>query len=578
MSRRPVRAAAAALLAAVLAGCGLPLQDGVRSPGPVAGDAQAPGGSQVLPPGPQPDAGPRSIVQGFLDAQANPDDDHAKAREFLHPDVRDAWSDDRVLVRSPGAEITVAPGDETRVTVGTTVVAGIADDGSFALLSERREESYRLRPDDAGQLRLAEVPDGLRLVAEDVATSFRPYDVLFLRGSGTAERAQLVPDRVFVPVGSDPADTLVRRLLAGPSAALTDAVRSAVPPGAALRSPVTTADGVVTVDLSGQARLATPTERRELSAQLVWTLRGAGQVFTALRLLVDGEPLDVDGAGEPQDRDEWTEYDPTRPVEGGALLVRDGRVAALSGGAPAGAGDSGLLAELVAVSPDDGTLALLTDSGSVVRTGPPGGPFSAFLTDGPVASLSWGSGEQGLWVVRGGPEPEVVLVPAAPAAAAAVPYVRPADAGPLTALRVSRDGARVAGVFGTGAGRQVFVGRVERASEGAGGPGGVRLIGFRAVAPGLTDVADVGWESGTSLVVLGALGTANRLPVRVAVDGSSIEPVRSLGLDGEPQALTTAPGRALVVGTLLADRQVLFVEEDGLFRGPVPGSAPAYAG
>ena len=74
------------------------------------------------------------------------------------------------------------------------------------------------------------------------------------------------------------------------------------------------------------------------------------------------------------------------------------------------------------------------------------------------------------------------------------------------------------------------------------------------------------------------LGTATRPRVGVAVDGSEVEPVRTLGLDGEPQTLTAAPGRPLVVGAALAGRQVLFVEENGLFQPPVPGSAPSYPG
>jgi hypothetical protein len=66
--------------------------------------------------------------------------------------------------------------------------------------------------------------------------------------------------------------------------------------------------------------------------------------------------------------------------------------------------------------------------------------------------------------------------------------------------------------------------------------------------------------------------------VRVAVDGSEVEPVRTLGLDGEPQTLTVAPGQPLVVGAALGGRQVLFVEENGLFTERVPGAVPAYAG
>lgn len=583
--RSTARLLALLLSALVLAGCGLPLESGVRSPGPVAGDAQEPGGTQLLPLGPQPDAGPRAIVQGFLSAQASADDDHAVARQFLHPQIRELWTDDDVLIRSPAVDLVIDPADERAVVARTEVLAAIAEDGSYTLARRPLEEVYRLRPDENGQLRLSEVPPGLRLTPGDAGRSFQPYDVYFLRSTGSlgGELPRLVPDRVFLPAGADPADALVRQLLAGPSAALTDAVTTAIPEGTELRRPVTTADGVLTVDLTAPVAAASGAMRRHLSAQLVWTLRGAGQVFTSLRLLVDGEPLEVAGAGSVQDRDAWTDYDPARPDEGGpALLVRDRRLASLSSGPPPSeATDGRLPVDAAVASPATGRFALLTrpeqeGEQEVLRTGPPRGPFTPVLSGGSVGSMSWGPGDEGLWVVQVGPDPEVLLLPDGASRPVPVPYTRPAGAGALALLRISRDGARAAAVFGAGSERQVFVGRVDRLGEDSAGE--VRLAGFRPVAPGLTDVADVAWSSGTSLVVLGALGTANRLPVRVAVDGSELEPVRTLGLDGEPETVTAAPDRPLVVGTQLAGRPVLFVEESGLFREPVPGVAPRYPG
>lgn len=574
MRRALLRRGAALLLAAsVTAACGLPVEGGVRSPGRVSGDAQEPAGTQALPPGPQDGDGPREIVQGFLRAQASPTDDHALAREFLHPEIRESWSDDQVLVRTPAVDLAVNPDDQSRVVVRAQVVAEITTDGSHQLQPKRFEEEYVLR-DDAGQLRLVEVPEGLLLTPRDANSSFEPKDVYFLREGAAGELPRLVPDRVFLPVDADPAEALVRSLLTGPSSALTSAVTTAVPEGTELRRPVATDDGVVTVDLTGQLDALSVPARQQLSAQLVWTLRGAGQVFTSLRLLHDGRPLQVEGAGQVQDRAEWPAYDPTRPEQDGTLLlVRDGRLAAIGGGPPTSEATDGRLPVAAGVaSPSTGSVALLSTAPDVVRIGPAAGPFDVALQRGPVGSMSWGAGDAGLFVVEVGAEPQVLLLPGSGAAPVAVPHDRPQRVGPLASVRVSRDGARVAAVFGAGAERQVFAGRVERAPEG------LRMAGFRPVAPSLTDVADVAWESPTSLIVLGALGTANRLPVRVAVDGSELDPVRTLGLDGEPQALAAAPGQPLVVGTRLDDRAVLFVEESGLFREPVPGSAPAYPG
>jgi hypothetical protein len=237
---------------------------------------------------------------------------------------------------------------------------------------------------------------------------------------------------------------------------------------------------------------------------------------------------------------------------------------------------------MAVISPSSGRIAVLTrdedpETGAdVVRTGPPAGPFEPFASLTRVRSLSWGSGDLGLWVVSSPADPgePVAHLLAAPGDdPLPVVFVPPADVGPLTTLRVSRDGARVAAIFGEGSDRRLYVGRVEPAEPGA------RLAGLRPVAPGLTDVADVAWESGTSMVALAPLGTPNRLPVRVTVDGSEVEPVDALGLDGEPETVAAAPGRPLVVGAVLAGRPVLLVEEGGLFRLQADtGSAPAYAG
>ena len=189
--------------------------------------------------------------------------------------------------------------------------------------------------------------------------------------------------------------------------------------------------------------------------------------------------------------------------------------------------------------------------------------------------MSWGPGDPGRWGGGGGAEPAVLRVLDASTGGGLfpVPYSRPPGAGPLASLQVSRDGARVAAVFGEGAGRQLWVGRVERSTEGT------RIAGLRPVAPALADVADVSWESGTSLVALGTLGTANRLPVRLTVDGSELEAVRTPGLDGEPEAVTASPGRPLVVGTRRGEDPVLFGEQGGLFRErEEPGALPAYPG
>jgi hypothetical protein len=589
VSRRGGRLLPGALLAVLaLSACGLPVEQGVRSADPVAPEPVERGDIQVLPPGPVPGAGPRDVVLGFLGAQTSADDGHALAREFLAEASQD-WDDaSGAVVYDPSTlEVAVDPEDERLVRVRADTVATIAADGSYSLDEGSQEEAYLLTADPAGELRLAEVPSGLRLTPAGASRAFRPREVFFL-GLPDVPRVsdRLVPDRVFLPA-SDEVDALVRRLLAGPSSALRGAVASAVPEGTELRAPVqlSESDGVVTVDLTAAAASAGAQQRRQLSAQLFWTLQAALPTASSLRLLVDGRPLDVPDAGPLQDRADWAAFDPGGAAPGGALYVEERRVRRLDGALVASEITDGRLAVDVAVaSPASSRVAVITrdedpaTGTDVVRAGPAAGPFEPLVSLPRIRSLSWGSGERGLWIVAAQADPAqgsvVQLLPGGPGAPAVpVVYVSPADAGPLVALRISRDDARVAAVFGEGVERRLYVGRVEPAEPG------LRLAGLRAVAPALTDVADVAWETGTSLVVLAPLGTPNRLPVRVAVDGSEVEPVRALGLDGEPETVAAAPGRPLVVGAVLAGRPVLLVEEGGLFRLQADtGSAPTYPG
>lgn len=604
MSRRaggvtaPLRAVllAGSLLAVpLLAGCGgLPLPSGVQQPGPVTADRAVAGEVQVLPPGPRDEDPPVEVVDGFLRAQSNPDDDHAIARQFLAAGVE--WDDSAgVAVIDPATlEVRADPSDPASVTVTAVRRATIGPDGAFSLEQGGPVvERFRLERDGLGRWRIAELADGLLLSAADVQRSFRAFDVYFLRddlpGGTPAPRSgqvDLVADRVFLPATDDPAPALVGALLRGPSASLQGAVSSALPADTELAAPVEQSAGIVTVDLGPQVSALPGPERARLSAQLVWTLRqGMGEDFLGLRLRSQGEPFDVPGVRGVQERSAWNAFDPDRPSAQEAGFVRDRALRALDGRLPLGpAAATALPVDEAAASPLDGRLALLTEvpEGVALRVGSATGPFGDPLLLRPgLTSPSWGSGRDGLWLLEGTtgqvlrvPVPELGgATPAPPPGPVETVPVAGVD-GPVAAVRVSRDGARAALVVGAGAGRALWVGRVE-----AGPDGQVRIAGARRVAPGLTDVTDVAWETSTSLVVLARSRGSGVAPFRVSVDGSVEEPLRLGGLSGRPVGLAGSAGRPLVVSTVdEQDRQLLFRDSGGLFREEGPGSAPFYPG
>ncbi|MCW2608002.1 MAG: Lipoprotein LpqB, beta-propeller domain-like protein, partial [Frankiales bacterium] len=511
----------AALALLLLTACGLPLPRGVQTPGRVPADRAPTEEVEVLPPGPAAGADPVEIVTTFLSAQSSPVDRHAVAREFLTPEAAAKWDDEAgVQVYDPSRLVVTRPAPET-VRVVFQLSAEVDADGVYRRVARSDTQDYRVSC--AGpRCRIAALEPGLRLDPATLVRSFVPRAVHFLAptvpGAATAA-PHLVADLVWLP-GTSLAQRLVSAVLRGPSSALEGSVQTAVPRGTALLQEVRTEpDGTVTVDLSPQVEALDPAGRERLSAQLVWTLRALGTGFTRLRLLSEGRPLVVDGSSAPQEADGWQAYDPERLRPRVPALYVAGRAlrSLVDGGLATSDATEGRLPVDVAASSPAGFLGLLTrraDGLVELRTGPQAGPFGRPRLTGDLSSPSWGSGEQGLFVLRAG---EVVLVPPE-GSAVRVPV--DGDGRPLRAVRIARDGVRVALLVGDADRPDLLVGRVQ---QDAGGP---RFVALREVVPTLRRVVDVAWESGTSLVVL-ATFPQGVLPARLPVDGATVRPLAS---------------------------------------------------
>jgi hypothetical protein len=548
-----MRRLAAAVCLLLAAGCGgLPLSGGVHQPGAVPAEQRQGGDVQVLPPGPRDDAPSDEIVRGFFRSQGNPSNAHASAREFLAPERRAAWRDNGP-VDVLGSVLDVQPldgrSDLLRVTGGA--IGQIAVDGSYAPVRHAIDFQVGLRKGARGRWQITTVPDGLVLSAADRDRSFRARNIYFLApaaGPGS-DPSHLVPDQVFLPVNANSADALVRRLLAGPSRPLGDSVATAFPSGTRVRSVRTNADGVVTADLSAEVGRATAAQKDQMSAQLVWTLRGLGTSFSQLRLLSAGKPVAGGSPGDSafvRDASDWQTYDPDGLAPRAPLYYvtqRRLRVLDPTSGPPSAA-TSRQPVDVGAASPRGGSFAMVVRvrGGAQLRTGPAAGPFTLRAQATSLAFPSWGSGEQGLWFLQDG---HVTLAPLT-GRPATVPVDGIAGQGPVVALRVSRDGVRVALVTGTGRTSQLRVGRIAERE------GRLRIVGVRSIAPGVDDIQDLSWDGATSLIVLGRAFTVTA-PVRVAVDGSSIALVnRILPDQWAPLSLAAAPDRPLVVGAHLS--------------------------
>lgn len=577
-----MRRALAALALLVLPACGLPLAGDVRAPRTVPEEQPRAGAVSVIPPGPQQDATPEQIVRGFLGAQSSPEGSHAVARQFLLPGT--AWDDRaRVEVYDP-ASLATEPGSDL-VTVTARRTARVGEDGAYRRVAGEIVDPYVVRRDHRGQWRLAKVPPGLRLTSLDLGRSFAPRDVHFLAPpyGEASSTGHLVADRVWLAVTDELPGLLVDALLRGPSSALRGSVLTAVPPGATRRAVRASADGTVTVDLGGPLGALPPPARERLSAQLVWTLRSAGNAFTRLRLLANGQPYEVDGTTEPQDAGDWQEYDPERlRPQAPAFYLSQRQLRSLDGGLATSPATEGTLPVDEAAASPDGFLALLTRTAphrADLSTGPQSGPFAPRLS-GDLSSPTYGSGEQGLWLLsRTTGSTRLLLLP--PQGPARVVPVDGLDNG-VRVVRVARDGVRVAFLVGEPGRGRLLLGRVS--TDRRGGP---VVEDVREVSGAVQGATDVAFASGTSMVVLTRF-PFGQLPARLAVDGSSLEVLESRLLQGlEPVSVTAAAGRPTVLaGRLRAPGggpapgpvQLFRDEGRGFVAQPGEGRAPFYPG
>jgi hypothetical protein len=574
-----VRRLVAACCLLALAGCGLPLAQGVKTRGEVTAGQQKPRDIRVLPPGPRDNASPEQEVRDFFGAQSSPDDRHASARAFLAPALQRTW-DDSSAVSVFSGDLTIKPGPRPGLVQVTAAIVGrIGDDGSYSLDRVPFAATVRVSRTAQGGWVLTSAPSGLLLSTADRDRSFRSRNVYYLAApvGRPAAPTHLVADPVFVPITADPADALVRRLLGGASTALGNSVSTAFPAGTTLLKSVdTAASGVVTVDLSEQVRLAPPSVKERMSAQLVWTLRGI-PAFSKLRLRSGGKDVGLGSTDTAslQDRGDWASWDPDRlPERAPAYYLSGRRLLSLDQDAP-GVPSSGRIVrppvDLAAASPDGQRLAVITRSatGAELRTGAiDGAAFTPRQRAPALSFLSWGSGEQGVWFLMGH---RVMLAPDE-----GLPHEVPVESiagfGPITGLRVSRDGARVGLIAGTGTAATLLVGRV---TFDHGTP---RIVGLRSVAPGVESVLDLAWDSATSLVVLGTQATL-AAAIRVSVDGSSTALVVRVSLVGAaPQSIAAAPDRPLVVGAVVGRASALFRDNGRYYAGEGAGYAPFYPG
>lgn len=548
MSRAQVLAALAGALV-LLGGCATVPEESQ----PVAVQQQELG--QIANPDvqqPPRDIDPLTVARDFVEASAQPVSNNAAARTYLDDAAAKAWQPGKVMnviddqfntVYAAGSTLPASP-TEVVVVVRGANLGMLGADSSFIPSRAPYELRLLVRKQSDGQWRVTNPPANIVMpYSAFVANYVRVPLYFFAQDSNT-----IVPDLRYVagkPQLGLPA-RVVSLLLSGPSDQLVGAVRSPLPEDANIEGTVTpTPDGALMVPLTGVGD-QTPEVKKLIAAQIVLSLQAV--TTNRVRLLSDGNAL-VDGHEDwlPSDVPSYTSLASPSADQAG-LMVSNGRIRSLADGTsiqgPAGQGAYQVVS--AAQSIDGRQLAIVENANGrqQLRIGPLASSaqqvnlFGGTLTRPtwrPTATADGTAGE--VWtVVDGSSVVRVLRTPDGGWTGQAVNAEEVLTVGPISVLRLSRDGARAAMVVNG----QLLVASVVRTQDA------VTLRSPRILQNGtLSGVVDVDWLSQDSLVA--ATTMPSQPVVKVPIDGLRMDTFNSSNLTPPVSAITAAPGRPIIV-------------------------------
>lgn len=517
---------------------------------------------------PRPGESPEEIVRDYLRAGGSYERKHARARAYLTPAGQRDWSDQRgTVVLDDSPYLDVRDGGST-VEMTARQQGRVEADGSYQGNAARSPYTFRLKKVD-GNWRIDNPPAGVLIESGTFEAAYEPWKVYFLDST----RSRVVPDVRWLSASRDSLPSLlVAAIEQGPSAGLRRAARSDLV-GVTLQNNVEQEGGLVKVYLAGLGD-GIDTLPSGGFAQLVWTLYQLG--VSGVEVYADGRLLEPRGRPTQslQRLSDWRQFDPDGvSVSTPAYFIRDGAVwtsrdAPVAG--PAGRGDFD--ASSVAVSADERSMAVVQrqPNGSRALYLGPARSLRRTVTGTSLSQPSWGIALDEVWVVRNGTE---ILLVSLGGRSTRVVLPGQGSIGTVRAVRLSRDGARVAVVAGAAPDARLYVGVVFREN------GAVRVEGLREVPVGETPVSDAAWSDALSLVALVRARQQDSGLYTVSIDGvTQSRLVATSGLPGPPSAIAAAPTLPLLTvagGTLW---RTPTAGENWIRVGPEPAAAPSYPG
>jgi hypothetical protein len=490
------------VLAVALAGCGGIPTSGSVQPGAVI-DEEPSGDFVYNPAGPQKGDSQLVIMRGFILAATNPQNDYEVARSFLDESIRGDWKPDEIVrIRSDVG----LPREESETEYSYTLTSSAYVDSSGQY--QEREPSTQVLEfgfikDADGEWRISSAPEGIVLSDEAFGAIFNAYPLYFFDPSN----AYLVPDLRWFAKTSRLPNQLVRGLLGGQSAWLQQGVtNSYFPEGTTLASSVVIDSGVATVDLSDDARDASPEQRDRMRQQLRDTLGTVSDVI----ITVNGVPINVPNPGaNPAIIDPQVES---------RILVSQGTDFGFLGSSGSLGSLEGESAQVVALGAIDATLARGQRSTAVLA---PGGVYlvatgadKPLLLDDRPGLLSPAVDNAGfVWTVAAS---DATALTAFDRKGKAYAIAVPEFAGSAVSFTISRDGSRVLMLVETNLGPRLFVAGIVR-REGV----PTQLGASVALPIGPGTALDAAWVDDNSVATLTRLGSAAANVTRFEIGGPS---------------------------------------------------------
>jgi hypothetical protein len=556
-------AACAAALVLLVCGCTTLPDSGAVHTAPDRADATGNQAAYFDPPGPSKDATPTEIVHGFLRAmRANPPSIKV-ARGFLSSRARVLWKPTEGTIVYDAATVDGA-GDH--VTARLRGARRLSPNGAWLDGTDANTTTVPLAlVQEGGQWRIDNPPNVLAVPESYFSSLFVGFNLYFFDRSGTV----LVPSKVYVPRGEKTATNLVRGLLAGPPPGVRGVAVSAFPVGLDLDllAVVVSATGIAEVPLEAEALDVSPAELHRMVIQLAWTLRQVPGI-TRLQLTVDGAPVPLAGNATDISVNEGAEYDPLAVPVRALVALSDGIVVRDDGDelSPVAGpfGQEGFALRSLAWSAGDHLIAGVSANGRRVFVAPDRGARSASrvrtVLDGGTNLLRpvydrFGS----LWVVDATSKGAVVHVVSG--RRDRVVQVDGISNRPVTAFTVTRDGASLVAMLGSGTNPVVEVsnivriagGRVERVSSAR-----TLVIGGADLGP----AADVAQNGATTVAILSRPTAGPDQITYVELDGSPVTRIPpGIGppdsVPGDLVELIASPDPALPLRVVTADDRLL---------------------